>query len=143
MIIGKDIEFTAKYQSVKIYRNTIKINGWILSINDGLSNNNLYGNLKNYSGVYIFTEGTTPAYIGSSRLRTLSKRISEQLSETHTGGTFRKNYMAKNSCTYIDFLDYLVNKCTLSVYFTKHKEPELILEVENYFNSTNTVLYKG
>lgn len=68
------------------------------------NNYTCFADVKGKYGVYIFRDKNGQAlYVGEARKQDLKTRVKQNFSEKDSGGTFRKNYMSKNSINFDNF----------------------------------------
>ena len=81
----------------------------------------LLDTVKESHGIYIFRNilNNDILYIGEAHEQYLKDRISQNFTKNDSGGTFRTNYMEKESKTFNDFKELLNNSQILSITMDK------------------------
>lgn len=77
----------------------------------GGNNYSCLNDLAKKFGVYVFrdTNGNI-LYIGEAREQDLKTRVKQSFTENDSGGTFRKNYMEKESVNFDSFKSFIQDK---------------------------------
>lgn len=88
---------------------------------DATNNYSVIDSVNDLYGVYIFKDKSNGGvyYVGEARDQNLKKRVTQNFTENDTGGTFRKNYIDKNKCTFNDFKSFIKDKQI--IFFTTEK----------------------